>query len=882
VPLTAAEILRRGSPRINGPWLHLEVPKELALPVGDPQTCARQHLEFLIAWGIPGGIVGQFSEQAGFFREAISALLERAPKAKVLVIGEKPSLATFTAALGTLRHTRYDGGKNDPPFSPDVTGLVLATPAAVSSLDGLRQIAWTLLCVVEADEVIKSSSSRFHEQLAQYKKRLVIGSFLSREFLARNAKRQAITQVWGLAAEPAADLVWTYGLRDPASPPEPLPPPYTIQQRLTSEAILQPAEIPLAEAAAPESVPIPPRPRAPAPDTRGKGAEDLTREFREWQQTVPPTHPRPAQPTPPEEPRFTFPVGDVVISVRGVGFHENYGAQHFVKEALKYVARRERSAAFVPFMCYWPTYDSMTPAQRKWYFYWRGEVRDDRYPETDLSYIFVHVYELINNVGVKNSADGYAQLFALWKAYREKYAKLDRYLMDWIADYLVVNKSAVDLATFYTQAMGMKAYAGDPDILLSRYAKAGLNSLPMDLIDRLSDYRPRKSKFYNDGNSDLVERYLPLSVGRVDACLRQKKGKGILQSYHPDAATRTHRVAFQSAVYAGEAREIELPPVIPYSQYPPLREFMTGVVKHTENDLRALRSCKSKLRGYSLDDDVKATIDAFVAEASKKAAGRKAAAEFRVDFDKARQEEAESDEVRDMLLAGEQQENKPLSVVPAAAPAGAAPSVPFIERPASTPAGPLTDLNAVNRILAQLSPEERQLLDIFRRCGWEAGDAALAESMPGSLVEDLAGRINHLALHDLPDMLIHSEDGKKVVAEDCRNELESLLARQAAAAPKTGRVALAPDLPAEWAEFVGKLADYQIHVLRAILRQQNPVGEIRRLAAEHATMPETLVEQINELAHDTLGDFVIVSGSSPPVIEEEDVQMVEKVTQSIQ
>jgi len=202
----------------------------------------------------------------------------------------------------------------------------------------------------------------------------------------------------------------------------------------------------------------------------------------------------------------------------------------------------------------------MTPDQRKWYFYWRGQVRDGQYPETDLSYIFVHVYELINNMGVKDSVDGYTQLFKLWTAYRDKYSKLDRYLTDWIADYLVVNKTAVDLATFYTQAMERKAFAGDPDILLSRYAKGSLNSLPMELIDRLSDYRPRKSKFYNDGNSDSIEKCLPLSVGRVDACLRQKKGKGILQSYHPDTATRTRRFVFQSALYAGKAREIELPP----------------------------------------------------------------------------------------------------------------------------------------------------------------------------------------------------------------------------------------------------------------------------------------------------------------------------------
>ena len=159
---------------------------------------------------------------------------------------------------------------------------------------------------------------------------------------------------------------------------------------------------------------------------------------------------------------------------------------------------------------------------------------------------------------------------------------------------------------------------------------------------------------------------------------------------------------------------------------------------------------------------------------------------------------------------------------------------------------------------------------------------ALAASMPGTFVEAIVDRINNLALHQLPDMLILSEDGTKIVTEDYRDELEFLLSHQTKGAPQTGAAKLAPDLPDDWAEFVGKLADYHLHVLRAILRQQDPIGEIRRLATEQATMPETLIERINELAVSTLGDFIIAPGSNPPVIEEEDVQMVEKVTQLFQ
>jgi hypothetical protein len=905
VSLTPEEVLRRGSPRLNGPWSRLEVPKELALAAGEPQTCARQHLEFLLAWRIPGGIMGEVSSYAGAFHGAIEALLKRAPQAKVLVIGEKAALNTFLAGAEALPHVRYEGGKSDPPVAADLKGLVVATPAAVTSLDALRQVNWTLLCIFEADDLIKSGSSRFYDQLTQYRRGLVIGSFISHDFVTRNAKRQAISRVWRLETESEADLVWTYGLRSPVRPADFLPPAFTIGQQRPSVTTVQPAEIPLADLPRIESMPIPPRGAAPSPEeaisfpdrdefqiepTVGLHKAEPTKagapeEEKPYQFTFE-LEPEPARAGTPagsslrkKEPRFTLPVGHVMVSVSGIGVHDNYSAQQFIKDAVKYVARREKSAVFVPFMCYWPTYDSMTPAQRKWYFYWRGQVRDGQYPGTDLSYIFVHVYELINNVGVRDGVDGYTQLFKLWTAYRDKYSKLDRYLTDWIADYLVVNKAAIDLATFYSQAMERKAFAGDPDILLSRYAKGSLNSFPMDLIDRLSDYRPRKSKFYNDGNSDLIEKFLPLSVGRVDACLRQKKGKGILQSYHPDTATRTRRFVFQSALYAGKAREIELPPVVPYSQYPPLREFMTSVVKHTENDLRAFKSCKSKLRGYSLDDDVKAAIDAFLAEAQGQIIEKKAAPRVVIDFARVSELKVESDEVRAMLLAGQQMEAEPLSVAPTSVQASGTSAVPSVERPADTPAGMLPDLDPVNRILSQLSSEERRLLDILRRCKWEAGDMALAASMPGTFVEAIVDRINNLALHQLPDMLILSEDGTKIVTEDYRDELEFLLSRQATAAPQTGAAKLAPDLPDDWAEFVGKLADYQLHVLRAILRQQDPAGEIRRLATERATMPETLIDQINELAVSTLGDVIIAPGSSPPVIEEEDVQMVEKVTQ---
>ena len=64
-----------------------------------------------------------------------------------------------------------------------------------------------------------------------------------------------------------------------------------------------------------------------------------------------------------------------------------YSQDKFLRDMKKYVDRDGTKTSFVPFMQYWPTYDSMTPSQQRWYFYWRTQVRNGNYLKTDLSYI---------------------------------------------------------------------------------------------------------------------------------------------------------------------------------------------------------------------------------------------------------------------------------------------------------------------------------------------------------------------------------------------------------------------------------------------------------------------------------------------------------------
>lgn len=63
--------------------------------------------------------------------------------------------------------------------------------------------------------------------------------------------------------------------------------------------------------------------------------------------------------------------------------------ERFFADMKKYASIEGRPADFVPFMCYWPTYDKMNLQQRIWYFYWRGQFRAGNCLDTDLSYIFM-------------------------------------------------------------------------------------------------------------------------------------------------------------------------------------------------------------------------------------------------------------------------------------------------------------------------------------------------------------------------------------------------------------------------------------------------------------------------------------------------------------
>ncbi|TLD41916.1 MAG: hypothetical protein JETT_1785 [Candidatus Jettenia ecosi] len=294
------------------------------------------------------------------------------------------------------------------------------------------------------------------------------------------------------------------------------------------------------------------------------------------------------------------------------------------------------------------------------------------------------------------------------------------------------------------------------------------------------------------------------------------------------------------------------------------------MVKHAENCLRELKDYKGRLRGYVVEPELKAIIDDFIAILAQHITPPPPKAKVVVDLVRVKELAKESDQVRDMLIirdAAIADIQKPLAEEPIAA------SATGITQSEGALAHLLTDLDQVSKILYELDKDEKRLIEVLLKNTCKMKDNLITEALPGVLVEQLVDHINSLSLELLGDVLIVSENGTKIVTDDYRDELDHLYT----ANKDIFTVLVHNDLPEEWTKFRSRLAHYQLSLLKALVEQDDPTREICRIAHENVTMPELLLDSINELALDTVGDIIIETISIPPVIEAEDLEMVRRI-----
>jgi len=447
------------------------------------------------------------------------------------------------------------------------------------------------------------------------------------------------------------------------------------------------------------------------------------------------------------------------LDLRDAIFDQNRGAvkttrDTFLKQAEKYKNETSEPVSFVPFTCYWPTYDVMSDSQRKWYFFWRDRARHGEYLQTALSYIFLYVYELLGEIGVEDECDGFIKLCNIWGEFRTYFPTIDKYIEQWTADYIAIHfKDGLPEFIFNSINYPETINHLPTNLIIDYIFRTGLLKLgdenAITYIGRFSNYKIEASKFYQKNDKAEINESITLVICHLNNYLKDKTDKGILQTYTPAYIKPQTRLPYQNAIYQGKVKSVEVD-AFDYTKNKSLRDFFTAVIKQTENILRKMSNYKGKLTN-ELPKEYSDVIEKFLLDRRKRKIIEERS-KIEMNVDKIRQLIHHSNEIRDKLLEGSEFSTDETMSEEIAA-----------EQPAP-PTAAKADSKYGN-LSAYLTETQRLLLSFITERGGSILYNELSNSFNGVFVQMEIDNINEAAISCLGDILILSEGEELIIQE---------------------------------------------------------------------------------------------------------------------
>ncbi len=331
---------------------------------------------------------------------------------------------------------------------------------------------------------------------------------------------------------------------------------------------------------------------------------------------------------------------------------------------------------------YFPTYQSLTNPELRGYFSWRTKLRRGNLQKTSLTYAFLYIYELLNQIGVADPMDGYRKL----TEFRDAYGALDDgilpYLNLWLMDYVV----------YYNLDAGL--LADDPQVRFNR-GIAVLDSIQSrgdeEVIRAVKQLSPKwleRSKFYREYREDC-DTVIVRVLRRMSAHYNARCKKTMVEQYF-GSCSQYRVILFDAAVF--HERQVEgnrqykvdenyiyrcrngLWSVQKYNCLPHSNGKLGDVLKAIDG---VMRECYGYGRPIQYKLDTKWILKIIQEEARNLLAEKKAAEEKKITIDYSRLARIRSDAAvtRDRLMVEEEAEEE---VPPAQPPAPA-------EEPEDTP-----------------------------------------------------------------------------------------------------------------------------------------------------------------------------------------------------
>lgn len=251
------------------------------------------------------------------------------------------------------------------------------------------------------------------------------------------------------------------------------------------------------------------------------------------------------------------------------------------------------------FSSYFPYYQMLGYEQLRTFFTWRTNVRRGVVDNISLSYIYLYIYELLNNIGVDSPEKGLERLMSFWISFKIHDSSIDKYLIRWLKDYHIYYDLPKTFKEFVEENNLTKHY---PNIADCQYS--------FDLFCAISKYDIRKSAFFTEDNSKLVIDCFYFVIKKISQEFELAGIRFHDALFHPTKKLATwspfrgalffnwlkqpdRRVVFsENEIYVCNNNEWKFSPIITTDKG---RQFIGYVMKQMESELRKVTKYKYKI-----------------------------------------------------------------------------------------------------------------------------------------------------------------------------------------------------------------------------------------------------------------------------------------------
>ena len=173
---------------------------------------------------------------------------------------------------------------------------------------------------------------------------------------------------------------------------------------------------------------------------------------------------------------------------------------------------------------YWPTYQALSDHELRGYFSWRTKLRAGDIQQAPVSFAYLYIYELLNQIGVANPEDGYRKL----KEFRDVYGQLDKsilfYLNSWITDYVIYYELDPALLADTRQA------AFDRSVGVLSKIQSQDDAQVMKAVTFLAPRWLNRSKFYAQHREDM-DTIIPRVLRRMSEHYAKRCKRTMLEQF---------------------------------------------------------------------------------------------------------------------------------------------------------------------------------------------------------------------------------------------------------------------------------------------------------------------------------------------------------------